>query len=401
MVKRIPIADLRPGMRVARLESDAWMQDPTLYTREGTIRSAEDVASILRQGYREVVVQMDETEDVRPRTLDDLAALVLRKSPERHEASIVPFEEELVEARRVYFRAFKTASRVVMDTVQGKPVDMTASRRTVRELSESVARNREALGCLSKLTRFEAYLYSHMVNVTVFSLAFGRFIGLADGELKALGLAAFLHDIGKTSLPLAILAKNGRLTAVEREQTRRHPQYGVLLLKHAPGVTKALKLTVLHHHENFDGSGYPEGISGERINLHARILHLADIYDALTSDRFYDRPRTPAGALSSMYAMRGVEFAPEDVERFIKCLGIYPSGSLIRLTSGEVAVVLQNFSDRPLTPLVKVVLDPEQRPRLSELLDLGSQASGASLSVAATVNPQAEGIDMASIMAVF
>lgn len=369
MVKRIPVAELKPGMRVAGLEKGAWLHDPGLYTVAGLVVSREEVERIEAAGFREVVVHQEEhgtaEDEHSPSTSDGRSTL----------ATWQELREEFSQARKVYFRALKVASQVVMNTAQGKPVDVAAVRGTVGEMLESVDTGRETLGCCARLTRAGAHLCSHLVAVTAVSLAFGSHLGLGKERLQHLGLAAFLHDIGMTRLSVVVLSGHAGLSEAEQQEIRKHPMFGVRMLQGVGGLPREVRRAVLEHHENHDGSGYPAGLSGDDIGQLTRIVHLADVYDGLTTGHVHGRPRPPAEALSRMYAMSGEFFAGEDVERFIKCMGVYPAGSMVRLVSGETAVVLRNTTVAPLAPLVKIVLEAQGERGDNRLVDLAGQGA--------------------------
>lgn len=366
MVKKIPVADLRPGMQVVRLDEEAWLQSPGLYMVEGVVESLEQVEHILALGYSEVLVAE------RPRYDRAISAEV--------------FREEFSRARRVCRRAITVASQLVMNVAQGKPVDVAAPKRVVGEMLQGMDGGSDALVCLARLSRVDAYLCSHMVGVTVISLAFGMHLGMAEDQLRQLGLSAFVHDIGMTRLPLDILSGHVGIMEPDEQEIRKHPVFGVGLLRSVRGLSKEIRRAVLEHHENHDGSGYPDGLSGDGIGRFARIVHLADVYDALTSGHVRGQAHPPAQALARMYSMGGAVFSQFEVDRFIKCLGVYPAGSLVRLDSGEVAVVLRTNREAPLSPLVQVVQGGKGEPTGPRMLDLACRRSEAGVSVKEVVH---------------
>lgn len=360
MVKRIPIAQLQPGMRTARMEESAWLNEPGLYTGTPVVLSRGEINRLMAEGYREACILVDDESTLEP----ELETL----SPVDHGE----VEHLLAMARATYLEALKVASRVVMDVTQGKPVNVQVSRETVRTMLESVDADRDALACVARLTPVGAYLGSHMVNVTAMSLAFGRSMGLRESELVPLGLAAFLHDIGMTQLPLTVLSGADLLSGAEVRGIKKHPQFGERLLRKAGGLPKKVRDAVVQHHENHDGSGYPEGLAGREIGGWARIIHLADIYDGLTRDSCRGSARPPAHALSHMYSMAGAQFESEDLEWFVRCVSVYPAGSLVRLSTDETALVLRTSRTTPTAPLVKVVLDAHGKALAPRIVDVST-----------------------------
>lgn len=367
MVKRIPVTKLQPGMRTARLVDSAWLQEPGLYDGAPDVLCRADIERIIADGYCEVCISVEDGMSV-----DDVVSDALEALPEPLKSQGSSVEESIALARTTYLEALRVASRVVMDVAQGGPVDVNASRAAVRTMLDCVDRDTDGLACVARLTPVDAYLGSHMVNVSALSLAFGRSIGLRESELVPLGLAAFLHDIGMTRLPLDVLSGKTMLSNADEAGLQKHPLFGASLLRSAGGLSKKLRIAVVQHHENHDGSGYPKGLTGQEVHSWARIIHLADVYDGLTRDSRQGRARPPAQALSRMYAMAGAQFEMADVERFVRCMSVYPAGSLVRLSTGEAAVVLRTSRETPTLPLVKVVLDEKGCKLTPRIVDLAS-----------------------------
>jgi len=258
-----------------------------------------------------------------------------------------------------------------------------------------VLRNRDALTSLGKLRCRDEYTYTHCVNVSVLAMAFGDYLGLPQGELMGLGQAGLLHDLGKARIAESILNKPGRLTDEEFEAIRKHPLEGYFLVKeHQLGVK--LIRGMLEHHEKYDGRGYPRGLSGEQIHPYARIIALADVFDALTSQRAYKKAMTTNQAMTLMFGMRGKDFFPSLVDSFIKSLGIYPVGSMVRLNTGEIGFVTISNPEQPLFPTVKICFDASFRSRMTVEADLsvaGPSNGGSRITIAECLDPRDFKID--------
>jgi len=273
----------------------------------------------------------------------------------------VSFEEELKEARKVRGEA----ENLVRDFMGRVRVDGDIMpervNQTVGRMVESVLRNQDALASLSRLKSRDDYTFGHCVNVCILSLAIGRHMGLGETELNELGVGALLHDIGKMLVPEEILKKPGHLTSMEFDEMQKHTVLGGELLYRTNEISEAARTVVMHHHEKYDGSGYSDRLSGMGIHIYARIGAVADVYDAMTSDRVYQKGMAAEVALRKMYQLKGVNFEPVLVDRIIKCLGIYPIGTLVELNTGEVAVVsMPNHAD-PLKPRVLMLYDRGKR----------------------------------------
>ncbi|MGE4552695.1 MAG: HD-GYP domain-containing protein, partial [Desulfovibrionaceae bacterium] len=280
---------------------------------------------------------------------------------------------------------------------EGGPVDCDASRRAVGNVIASVSRNAAALICLANLRQHDDYTYTHCVDVAALAVVYGRYLGIAGEDLVDLGLAGLFHDLGKTRVDRAIIVKPGRLSEAEFAAMKRHPALGRSILEHHAEVPPAVLRAVAEHHERFNGQGYPAGLRHDQISLFGRILALADVFDALTSDRSYRGAMPADKALSLMFGMRDKHFASPDLQRFVKCLGIYPVGSLVRLSDGRLAVVCRHRPHRLLAPVVNVVTDDRGEDQDPVRLDLADPPGPgqAPLSIVEGLSPRDVGVNVA------
>lgn len=359
MIKKIPVKELKPGMVVAKLQSSVWEQHPFIYTRPGMIRSEDEVERIRDQGFQEVFINAPDPDEAGGKvSVEEAVARRLSGGVRVPPAPTHPLRREIGRTEKIYARSLELARRVVRDVAEGRDIDMDTSGRLVEELIDSAVRNHQTLTCLAKLDTFDNYTYSHCVNVAALAVVFGRFLDLDHDTLMTLGLAGLFHDLGKTKVPRRILNKPGRLSALEFKEIQLHPVYSRDILA-KQSVDDVILRAAIEHHEKYNGSGYPLGLTPDKVGSMARILSLADVFDALTSRRPYKESMLTNKALSVMYGMRGQDFDPADVDLFIKCLGVYPTGSLVRLSSGDHAVVLDSRPDNLLKPLVLLVISKD------------------------------------------
>ncbi|TVM30361.1 HD-GYP domain-containing protein [Oceanidesulfovibrio marinus] len=399
-MKKIAAAQLKVGMFVVNAGL-SWMDYPYLYQEEGELTSSEQIDAILEGGYAEVFVDpgrgsylglKDEgpLEDSLLGHADSLSGTQLKK---------INLVEEMGRARKIYADSLQFAREFLQGARMGYLVDYTQSERLVESVIDSVVRNEDAMVSLTKLRSFDEYSYTHSINVAVLAVAFGKNLGLPRDRLRALGSAGIFHDLGKSRIPEAILNKPGKLTAEEFEVMKSHPKFGFELLVQQGSASDQVLLGVLQHHEKFNGKGYPGGVSGNAISLLARIIAVADVYDALTSERVYKKGMMPYKALSLMYTMRGEDFHIGYVERFIKSMGIYPVGSFVRLSTREYAVVTGSNMAAPLFPQVTVVLTPGQRGCPPRELDLDAARNGGeTIEIIECLNPRDFKIDPAAYL---
>lgn len=196
--------------------------------------------------------------------------------------------------------------------------------------------------------------YLHSVNVAIYSVVIGIGMGLKKGILKELSASALLHDIGKIQIPTRILEKPGKLTIEEYEMIKKHSEYGYELLKDHVLLTSKIKMGVYMHHENVDGSGYPLGLREHQIYQFAKIIHIADVYDALSSERSYKKAILPGECSQYLMNQAGKMFQPEIVRIFLDCVPVYPKGRTVRLNTGEKAVVVENKQHHTLYPVIRL-----------------------------------------------
>jgi HD-GYP domain-containing protein (c-di-GMP phosphodiesterase class II) len=260
---------------------------------------------------------------------------------------------------------------------------------------DSVSRNASALLALSKLRTKDDYTFSHCLNVATAAVIFAKHLGYSGIELHTIGLAGFFHDLGKMEIPLEILNSPRRLTAEEFAVMREHPTIGYKHLNKIPDLSDLVIRGALEHHERINGKGYPDGKKGEEISLAGKILAVVDVYDALSSRRVYKDPMAPHSALGLLYGMRGEDFVPELVERFIQCVGIYPPGSLVQLSSEHLAVVSQVDPEEPLRPQLILVREAGGRNIPPTLIELKLQRS---LQITQCLDPRKYDLDPLSVL---
>ncbi|WP_243544056.1 HD-GYP domain-containing protein [Pseudodesulfovibrio tunisiensis] len=370
MIKKVPVSELRPGMEVVKLHSDVWEHLPYLYTTPGPIRDRDEVVRIEGQGYRHAFIHVPDNETPRAERLETVISDPGYEPPEKQRS---PFDQEIQITQMAYENAMVHARRIVSDVKMGRQIDYEATSGVVRGIIESAVRNPDTLICISKLSRYDEYTYSHSINVAAIAVVFGEYLGMGRDELRELGTAGMLHDIGKTAIAEDIINKRGRLSEKEFSEIRKHPVFGHDILRRQPAIPDIVLDAVRQHHEKFNGAGYPGKLMQNAISPYARILSLADVYDALTSDRSYKDAILPNKALAIMYGMRGQDFDTTEVQLFIKCLGIFPAGSLVRLNTGKYGVVCESNPKRPLLPKIKIILDEDLRPIPAELVDLAAR----------------------------
>ncbi len=264
--------------------------------------------------------------------------------------------------RRRAARVIDKSRRAVIDLFEtarlGRAVEVGKIAPLAQAISDSIARHSRALLNLVRLKQKDEYTYLHSVAVCALMINFARHLQLDEAEVQELGVAGLLHDVGKVAIADDVLLKPGKLTLRERDAVEGHPAAGHALLAQSADIPAAALEICLRHHEKIDGSGYPGGLSGDDLSLHARMGAICDVYDAVTSDRPYKAAWTPCEALTAMESWDG-HFDPRLLEKFADSLGIYPVGTLVRLSSGVLGVVTGSAGDTGETIMVRVFFDCE------------------------------------------
>jgi HD-GYP domain-containing protein (c-di-GMP phosphodiesterase class II) len=283
----------------------------------------------------------------------------------------VSMKEELEHAAKICATSRLAVTDMFQQARMGRAIDSEKAVTLVSEISASVLRNPGALISVARLKTVDDYTYMHSVAVCALMIALGRKLGLPEAEIREAGLAGLLHDVGKMAIPLTILNKPGRLTNEEFARVQDHPAEGHRMLRKGGGVSDLALDVCLHHHEKIDGSGYPDRLSGERISLYAKMGAVCDVYDAITSDRPYKKGWDPSEALHKMTEWKNGHFDEAVFSAFVKSLGIYPVGSLVRMQSGRLGVVVEQAEASLIAPKVKVFFSTRAQTRIvPEVIDL-------------------------------
>lgn len=375
MLKRIAVADVRVGMYIQEF-CGAWMDHP-FWRSKFLLQSQKDLQRIQASGIRELWIDASKGLDVDPGVHSESVEQVAAEADERLSAVVAapsvahcPLDEEIARASKLCARAKQAVVSMFGDARMGRALEFEQAEELVGEISDSLLRHPNALISLARLKNADEYTYMHSVAVCALMIALARQLGLDEAQVREAGLAGMLHDIGKMAVPWALLNKPGKLTDDEFVVMRKHPLSGQEILL-AGKQSSAVALDVcLHHHEKVDGSGYPHRLVGEQISLFARMGAVCDVYDAISSDRPYKKGWGPAESIHKMAEWKG-HFDEGVFQAFVKVMGIYPTGSLVRLASGRIAVVLDQSPTSLLTPKVKVFFSAKAKmPIPQEVIDL-------------------------------
>ena len=349
MIKKITIDKLIPGMFVHQILE----QKGTLTVKsQGRVISNDVVNVLKKQGVKTLAIDTEKAFDPNKNSTSSTDNSKPNNSNKAEKAKKVSLENELTRASKLHEQG-KAIQKLLLASVQKEMAfDASIPKSFSNKLVESVDRNPDALLCLTKIREKDDYLLEHSLNVAVLLANFGKFLGMSEEEVQDLSYAGFLHDLGKIKIPDEILHKPGRLTDSEMDIMKGHVKHGVDYLKETD-IAQPLIQAISEHHERLDGLGYPAGTKGGDISQAGRMLAIADMYDALTADRVYKAGMSSQRAFSILMNDAPTRLDKSLVQQFIKCLGVYPVGSLVLLSNERLAMVLEQ-KDSPLTPLVKV-----------------------------------------------
>jgi HD-GYP domain-containing protein (c-di-GMP phosphodiesterase class II) len=308
-----------------------------------------------------------------------------------------PLQKEVAVAMTLQKEMARAMVQVLADVRSGKELNTLVMKKVAGLMANSVIRNPDAFVWLSRVRAADSYSYEHSLRSSVWALVFGRHLGLPKDILEDLSLGVLLAEVGKTRVPRSLLMKPGALTEEETAEVRKHVEFGVDILRSCQGVSEVAISVVQFHHERFDGTGYPYGLAGTDIPLLARIAGIVDSYDAITSPRPFAPAKSSTEAVSVLYEARDRLFQGQLIEQFIQAVGVYPTGTLVQLSTREVGVVISQNTARRLRPSVMLVTDHEQnllpRPEVVDLTAVTTDSAGQPLSISRCLKNGEYGID--------
>jgi len=285
----------------------------------------------------------------------------------------VPLHEEIKVARKIYQKSRKVIENVFNDVKKGKPIDLGNAFKTIDSMTDSILRNKDAFLSLSVVKGHDNYTFYHSMNVCTLCLTMGRYLCFSKEDLLAIGMGALLHDIGKIKIPLSILNKPGKLTEEEFAVMKKHAEYSSEILSHYSSLRWDSINLAYEHHERFDGSGYPLNLKGDRINQFALIAAIADVFDALTTDRPYREAMPVDVAMEKIFQWGEKDFAPPLVEKFVQCMGVYPISTIVELDNNEIGLVASiNHSNLERPKLIGILDKNYIKLKKPKIIDLAS-----------------------------
>ena len=402
MLKKINTSDVRIGMYIHEV-GGGWLDNP-FWRRRFRLITPKQLKTLQESGVPDVWIDTGKGRDVDTDTpivteeeenqqVEEVLHEAVDFAPKELTPSVA-LHEEVDRARKTHNKAKATVMYMFQDMRMGKALQAKETFALVDDIIQTLTRNSNAFLSLSRLKEKDSYTYLHSVAVCALMVAVGRQFGIEGEELRNLGVAGLLHDAGMVRIPDRIVNKSRSLTSEEFAVIKAHPKLGWKILSDAPEMNEIVLDVCLHHHERMDGAGYPDQSPGENLSLYTKICTICDVYDTITSDRYYKKGYAPVDAIRKMAAWQPGHFDLQVFHAFVKTVGIYPSGTLVKLASGRLAVVTDQATKSLLTPIVKIFFSTKlNAPIFPELLDL----SKAQDFIASVESPQKWGLNLKMI----
>ena len=368
VIKLIPVTRVLPGMYVHDLNC-GWLQHGFVRNRF-LVKDTDDVRKIREIGIAEIYIdtRLGLDPDVPPASPIDPAQGEAEPAPSGPDPAETPaanptaaiHTDSRTASKRERARALhREATQIVRDMLGdirlGKQIEMEKIEPVVERMVDSIFTDQDALLPLARLKQHDSYTFQHSVSVCALMTAFARTLEVPREKIREIAIGALLHDVGKARVPDEILNKPGKLTDAEFDRMKNHVVQSKIILMATPGISPIALDVAAQHHERFDGTGYPNKLAGDQISLYGRMGAIVDVYDAITSDRVYHKGKPPTEALRKLLEWSANHFEPRLVKAFIRSVGIYPTGALVRLESKRLAVVQAQHDDKPMQPTVKLI----------------------------------------------
>ena len=367
--QKITVNQLEPGMYVLSVRTKG---KAVSIKSEGYISSKENIQKLINVGVTHLTVDpskqksAEKTDKILPEVKDKPEREASKKSG--HGVSL---DQEMTKASKLYDDAKSLQHKILNSLTEHKTINITEAKESTDAIVDSIFRNQDALSCMTRLRIKDEYLVEHSLNVSILMTLFAKHLDFKREVIEHLALGAFLHDIGKVLVPPEILHKPGKLTPQEYEVMKSHVNLGIEVLKDSPDLPELVNEVVQQHHERLDGKGYPNQLHEQQISQFGRMIAIVDSYDAMTAERVYKSGMHPIKAFKILMKEAPNGYDNSLVEQFVNCLGIYPIGTLVKLTSGKLGLISRLNKGQPLLPFVRVFYNTRLNQAIAmEELDL-------------------------------
>ncbi|PAJ73263.1 phosphodiesterase [Pseudoalteromonas sp. NBT06-2] len=415
MLKALSISELRPGMFVKnvskqkkkiKIKTHGWVRSQSLIDQlknEGILEVIVDFAQSeieeenqIENKTPEVIEKENKTQNITPKVTKEEPSSVDQKIKRKQVEEEITLENEFSKACIAYDQGLNKVRTMYQDIAAGMQVNVNILHDVANDIIDSVFRNEDAMAVLTRLRDKNAYAWRHTINTAILISVFGRYLKYSKKSVFQLAMGALLHDIGQARVPQGIINKLGKLTELETKAMTKHVEQGFNLCKGEKGVTPVMLDMIINHHERLDGSGYPRGINEDKLSKTARMMAIVDTYDAMTADRVFKQGLEPISVLKHLLGQKD-KYDPVLVQQFIKCIGVHPVGSIVKLTSDRLAIVLEGNKNNPIRPKVKVFYNTKHKHYITSK-DIHLEIEDTSLKIVSGIKPQDHQINLSRLL---
>ncbi|MDC9510183.1 HD-GYP domain-containing protein [Pseudoalteromonas sp. Angola-4] len=402
MLIALPISELTPGMFVDSVTKQHEGLNSIKIKTSGLVRNQAIIKRLVTEGVLELLIDFTKGDAAIPDKYKPKSAPPQKSttsSSKTKPPAVKPgitLEQEFAKASINFEQHNRKLQALYGDVTTGLSVNLKVIDEMANDIVSSVFRNTSAMTILTRIKDKHSYNWRHMINCAIFTAVFAKYLGYKEEAVQQLAMGALLHDLGQAKLPQGIISRPSKLTSSEMDIIKRHVAQGLGLVKGEKGITPLILDMIVNHHERLDGSGYPRGITAEKLSRPARIMAIVDVYDALTGDRPHQEGDEPINALRYLLANKEL-FDAELVQHFIKCLGVHPVGTIVKLTNERLALVLEGNKSNPIKPKVKLFYNAKHGHHVTPK-DLDLNEPDQSIKIVSSIKPLDYQINLARLL---
>ncbi|TMP20124.1 HD domain-containing phosphohydrolase [Pseudoalteromonas sp. S2893] len=402
MLIALPISELTPGMFVDSVTKQHEGLNSIKIKTSGLVRNQAIIKRLVTEGVLELLIDFTKGDAAIPDKYKPKSAPSQKSTTSSSKTKppavkpAITLEQEFAKASINFEQHNRKLQALYGDVTTGLSVNLKVIDEMANDIVSSVFRNTSAMTILTRIKDKHSYNWRHMINCAIFTAVFAKYLGYKEEAVQQLAMGALLHDLGQAKLPQGIISRPSKLTSSEMDIIKRHVAQGLGLVKGEKGITPLILDMIVNHHERLDGSGYPRGITAEKLSRPARMMAIVDVYDALTADRPHQEGDEPINALRYLLANKEL-FDAELVQHFIKCLGVHPVGTIVKLTNERLALVLEGNKSNPIKPKVKLFYNAKHGHHVTPK-DLDLNEPDQSIKIVSSIKPLDYQINLARLL---
>ena len=402
MLIALPISELTPGMFVDSVTKQHEGLNSIKIKTSGLVRNQAIIKRLVTEGVLELLIDFTKGDAAIPDKYKPKSAPPQKSTTSSSKTKppavkpAITLEQEFAKASINFEQHNRKLQALYGDVTTGLSVNLKVIDEMANDIVSSVFRNTSAMTILTRIKDKHSYNWRHMINCAIFTAVFAKYLGYKEEAVQQLAMGALLHDLGQAKLPQGVISRPSKLTSSEMDIIKRHVAQGLGLVKGEKGITPLILDMIVNHHERLDGSGYPRGITAEKLSRPARMMAIVDVYDALTADRPHQEGDEPINALRYLLANKEL-FDAELVQHFIKCLGVHPVGTIVKLTNERLALVLEGNKSNPIKPKVKLFYNAKHGHHVTPK-DLDLNEPDQSIKIVSSIKPLDYQLNLARLL---